>query len=94
LSRPLTHTHVFPTQTWYNLTGYIRMTVTNKTYTPPSGDKHDYVSNGPYWYPREKAPCLNDPKGQKEREEYVAVCNSRNPYYLTTMVARADQNIG
>jgi hypothetical protein len=61
-------------QSLYNLTGYVRLTVTNKTYEPPSGDKADYVSNGPYWYPREKAPCLNDPVGQMEREKYVAVC--------------------
>lgn len=26
-------------------------TVMNKTITPPSGDKHDYMSIGPYWWP-------------------------------------------
>lgn len=26
-------------------------TVTNKTRLPPSGDKHDYMSVGPYWWP-------------------------------------------
>jgi hypothetical protein len=26
-------------------------TVMNKTVTPPSGDKHDYISIGPYWWP-------------------------------------------
>jgi hypothetical protein len=25
--------------------------VTEKTRTPPSGDKHDYISMGPYWWP-------------------------------------------
>jgi Alginate lyase len=25
--------------------------VTHKTMTPPSGDKHDYISMGPYWWP-------------------------------------------
>lgn len=26
-------------------------TITNKTSLPPSGDKHDYESQGPYWWP-------------------------------------------
>lgn len=26
-------------------------TVVNKPMTPPSGDKHDYMSVGPYWWP-------------------------------------------
>jgi hypothetical protein len=74
-------------QSFYNLTGYVRLTVTNKTYVPPSGDKADYVSNGPYWYPREKAPCLNDPVGQMEREKYVAVCAPASEKLLAFFVA-------
>ncbi|MBR1576108.1 MAG: alginate lyase family protein [Bacteroidales bacterium] len=31
-------------------------TVTTKTQTPPSGDKHDYVSQGPYWWPDPSKP--------------------------------------
>ncbi|WP_269539183.1 alginate lyase family protein [Cerasicoccus fimbriatus] len=27
------------------------MTIVNKALTPPSGDKHDYMSVGPYWWP-------------------------------------------
>lgn len=30
--------------------------VTNKTRTPPSGDKHDYMSMGPYWWPDPTKP--------------------------------------
>jgi len=27
------------------------VSVTDKTFVPPSGDKHDYMSFGPYWWP-------------------------------------------
>ena len=27
------------------------MSVMDKTITPPSGDKHDYMSQAPYWWP-------------------------------------------
>lgn len=30
--------------------------VTEKTRTPPSGDKHDYISMGPYWWPDASKP--------------------------------------
>jgi hypothetical protein len=30
--------------------------VVNKTLTPPSGDKHDYISFGPYWWPDPDKP--------------------------------------
>lgn len=30
--------------------------VTNKTMTPPSGDKHDYLSLAPYWWPDPSKP--------------------------------------
>lgn len=30
--------------------------VTHKTRTPPSGDKHDYISMGPYWWPDPAKP--------------------------------------
>ena len=32
------------------------LTVTDKTATPPSGDKHDYMSLAPYWWPDPKSP--------------------------------------
>ena len=31
-------------------------TVTSKSATPPSGDKHDYMSQAPYFWPDPKAP--------------------------------------
>ena len=31
-------------------------TVTSKTKVPPSGDKHDYMSMGPYWWPNPATP--------------------------------------
>jgi hypothetical protein len=31
-------------------------TVVDKTRTPPSGDKHDYISMGPYWWPDPAQP--------------------------------------
>lgn len=31
-------------------------TVVDKTRTPPSGDKHDYISMGPYWWPDPTRP--------------------------------------
>jgi hypothetical protein len=31
-------------------------TVVDKTRTPPSGDKHDYISMGPYWWPDPSRP--------------------------------------
>ncbi|WP_297509452.1 alginate lyase family protein [uncultured Caulobacter sp.] len=30
--------------------------VTDKSRTPPSGDKHDYISMGPYWWPDPSKP--------------------------------------
>src|SRR5512139_1818868 len=30
--------------------------VTSKEVTPPSGDKHDYMSQAPYWWPDPKSP--------------------------------------
>jgi hypothetical protein len=30
--------------------------VTNKTFVPPSGDKHDYMSIAPYWWPNSNSP--------------------------------------
>jgi len=32
------------------------LTVTDKSFTPPSGDKHDYLSLAPYWWPDPTKP--------------------------------------
>jgi hypothetical protein len=33
-----------------------RFSVVDKTTTPPSGDKHDYMTQAPYWWPDPKKP--------------------------------------
>jgi len=48
--------------------------VTDKTMPPPSGDKHDYQSMGPYWWPDPKKPdglpyIRKDGKVNPERRE-------------------------
>src|SRR5205085_645545 len=32
------------------------LSVVNKEVTPPSGDKHDYMSQAPYWWPNPDTP--------------------------------------
>ena len=44
--------------------------VTQKTQLPPSGDKHDYMSQGPYWWP--------DP-GKPDGKPYIRKDGQRNP---------------
>ncbi len=46
------------------------VSVMDKTLTPPSGDKHDYMSFGPYWWP--------DPK-KKDGLPYIRRDGERNP---------------
>lgn len=46
------------------------LSVTDKTQTPPSGDKQDYLSIGPYWWP--------DPKG-KAGDPYIRRDGRINP---------------
>ena len=48
--------------------------VTDKSRTPPSGDKHDYISMGPYWWP--------DP-GKPNGEPYVRRDGEFNPERAT-----------
>ena len=35
------------------------MSVMDKTITPPSGDKHDYMSQAPYWWPDPSKPTAS-----------------------------------
>lgn len=44
--------------------------VTQKTQPPPSGDKHDYMSQGPYWWP--------DPS-KSDGKPYIRKDGQRNP---------------
>jgi hypothetical protein len=59
--------------------------VVNKPFTPPSGDKHDYVSLSPYWWP--------DPSKQ-DGKPYIRKDGQVNPerlkYDQPTMVAFAE----
>lgn len=44
--------------------------VTQKTQLPPSGDKHDYMSQGPYWWPDPSKP---------DGKPYIRKDGQRNP---------------
>lgn len=48
------------------------LSVTEKTITPPSGDKHDFTSMGPYWWP--------DPS-KMDGLPYIRRDGERNPEY-------------
>ena len=57
--------------------GYLNQgpwSVTDKPQTPPSGDKHDYLSEAPYWWPTQPATASN-PWGCP----YVQKDGQRNP---------------
>lgn len=48
-------------------------TVTDKDLVPPSGDKHDYVSEAPYWWPTQPKTTANPygcPYVQRDGERY------------------------
>jgi hypothetical protein len=54
-----------------------RYSVTDKSKTPPSGDKHDYYSIGPYWW-----PTPGKPKGEPyTRRDGVTNPESRGPEF-------------
>jgi hypothetical protein len=46
------------------------MSVMDKTITPPSGDKHDYMSQAPYWWPDPSKP---------DGRPYIRKDGERNP---------------
>jgi len=51
--------------------------VTDKTQTPPSGDKHDYLSQAPYeWASKDRRPC-EQPRGLMVA--YVMRCTAHPP---------------
>ncbi|MBQ1866489.1 MAG: alginate lyase family protein, partial [Bacteroidales bacterium] len=56
------------------------VTIVNKKAVPPSGDKHDYVSMGPYWWPDPSKPdgkpyIRKDGQINPERENYTDRAN-------------------
>lgn len=65
-------------------------TVMNKPRLPPSGDKHDYMSVGPYWWPnpntKDGLPYIRrDGQTNPEREADASDCKS-----LVRMVRAVD----
>ena len=59
-------------------------TVTDKTTVPPSGDKHDYLSVGPYWWPD---PAKPDGLPYVRRDGEINPDRSTDKYDLTDLEA-------
>ncbi len=64
--------------------------VMDKPFTPPSGDKHDYVSVGPYWWPDPKKedglPYIRkDGEVNPERSKYDNVGMGQVTRHATTL---------
>ena len=57
--------------------------VMNKTKTPPSGDKHDYMSQGAYWWP--------DPK-KKDGLPYIRRDGEQNPETMNSSTDKKEKN--
>jgi hypothetical protein len=60
------------------LSADVTYSVTNKPFIPPSGDKHDYMSMGPYWWPDTTKPdglpyIRRDGQVNPERDLYDAI---------------------
>lgn len=72
--------------------------VTDKMTTPPSGDKHDYLSQAPYWWPNPNTPdgrpyIQKDGEVNPERNKLDSVplgqmCNSVNTLASAFLVTR------
>ncbi|NBW11161.1 MAG: alginate lyase [Caulobacteraceae bacterium] len=59
-------------------------TVVDKTQTPASGDKHDYMSMGPYWWPDPSKP---DGKPYMRRDGHMNPERDTNAFDLTDLEA-------
>jgi hypothetical protein len=57
-----------------SLLGMKPLSVMDKKQTPPSGDKHDFLSMGPYWWPDSTKP---------DGLPYIRKDGQRNPEYYT-----------
>ena len=65
--------------------------VMNKKFTPPSGDKHDYMSMGPYWWPKPKSkdglPYIRrDGEVNPERNQYDKIPLRNLDLNISTLV--------
>jgi len=58
------------------------MTVTSKSMTPPSGDKHDYMSMGRYWWPNPATPN-HLPYIRRDGESNPEIANIKDHEELT-----------
>src|SRR4051812_17692154 len=61
------------------------VTVTDKPFTPPGGDKHDYMSLSPYWWPDKSKP-----DGKPFIREDGEINPDRDKYDLPHMESMAD----
>jgi hypothetical protein len=59
--------------------------VVNKEATPPSGDKHDYMSQAPYWWPNPQTPT-GLPYIRRDGERNPEIYKNRNRLDLGEMV--------
>jgi hypothetical protein len=59
--------------------------VVNKDATPPSGDKHDYMSQAPYWWPNPDSPT-GLPYVRRDGERNPEIYKNRNRLDLGEMI--------
>jgi hypothetical protein len=59
--------------------------VVNKEVTPPSGDKHDYMSQAPYWWPNPDTPT-GLPYVRRDGERNPEIFQNRNRLELGEMI--------
>ena len=68
--------------------------VMQKDFIPPSGDKHDYISQGPYWWPDTTKPdglpyIRRDGVVNPEREKFTDRQNMRDLINTTGILSKA-----
>ena len=64
--------------------------VMQKTQTPPSGDKHDYISQGPYWWPDPKKPD-GKPYIRKDGQVNPEYYGFTDHEYMSTLTRETEQ---
>ena len=72
------------------LSADVAYSVMNKPFMPPSGDKHDYMSMGPYWWPDTTKPdglpyIRRDGQVNPERALYDAIPMRTMDWEVTTL---------
>ena len=69
-----------------SLHGVEPKSVTLKTIVPPSGDKHDYMSQGPYWWPDPEQPD-GLPYIRRDGETNPEIKDLKDAGYMSRMAA-------